>query len=221
MEKEKPTTSKLLIPTLSFADTVPVYELTGEELVFPIVDGKMEFYVHMSPYGFQELKDLMAEVGLRMKPRAGGIIRMVPSDPAAMLPFFWKHFLRMSGVRKKDGSEPSVEEQIAFIKANPRKRIAETTVLQGFGGIRFPEPADEDEAGVMVIDAEVDEGVRTYVWLHDPEGGQSHRVHLTHRFRPAREADVRIYARATGQSEMNTRRQEMIRQENLDVLEIL
>ncbi len=215
--------SRPLVPVLQYReDGTPVYELTGDELVFPIVDGPREFYVHMLQYRFQDFKDLMADVGIRMKPQAGGIVQMVPADPAAVIPFFWKYFIRLSGVVKKDGSEPTVEEQIAFIKANPKMRIPETTVLQGYGGIRPLEPQVEDQSRTLVIDDVGDENVvRTYLWLHDPQKGESYRVLLSHRFRPSKERDVRIYTQATGQSQMNTRKQEMIRRENLDSLEIL
>jgi len=222
-KSEKPAVFNPLTlnPCLKFIDGEPVYDLLGEELVFPVIDGQREFYVHMKPYRAQPFKDMMGSLGFKMQPTGSGVIQMLPSDTGPMHSFFWDHFIGLSGVRKKDGSLPSVEEQKAFVRDNPRLRIVETVILAGYGGIRMP-PLEEEETDVFVLDdIESREQVRTYIWLHDPQQRESFRVFLTHQFRPAKEKDARIYARATGQSQMNTRKNEMMRRENFDALELL
>jgi hypothetical protein len=204
---------------------VPHYELTAQELVFPLKveqdGGEFVVLFHVAPYLGSELKDLLNALGRRFVTTGRATVRMEPGSREATKPFFDRYFLKMGGIAGNNGDgPPSLEMQKAFLADNDY--LKSRAVLEGYGGIII-EDAEESEAKPKVfrLDMAKNRIVKTGFTLYSVERNASYKIGIDHTLKKESAADLAKYEKATSLGEMNIRKQEWRSLEDYEAIEKL
>jgi hypothetical protein len=198
-------------------DYQPTYELTAEELVFPVtlMEENEEYMIlcHMRPYRAYDCKELLADIGLKLKLGQESIIQ---SDSSSTYKFFFDHFRGLSEI-EFDGKEPTFEQAKEFVKDNPRHRFEEQVVLRGFGGVGV-EIAPVTATKKFQIVKSQSRQVKTFFHMYNLERKELEKILITHTLRRETEFDFRRYNQATARSKV-TRKNEWMKVEDYSTIE--
>jgi len=218
------TVSELNLEGQLVIEDDPKYELEAEELIFPITidDDGTEYMIliHMRPYTAKDIKKFLEDSSTKVKLGKDELTLKPDASPAYQ--FFWKYFIRMSGVEAVDESgepyDPPVEEQVEWIKDNPRLKIEERIVMNGYGNVAI-QTVEAPAQARFIIGKARDRKIRTTFELWNPDRERIDSIEIVHRFRRETEFDTRRHTMATGQSRMKTRKSEWMRVEDYTVVE--
>lgn len=193
----------------------PTYELTAEELVFPVgITEENEDYailVHMKPYTARSCKELLAGVGVKMKLGAENLFL---SDSTPAYKFFWSNFRGLSEIEFEPGTPPTPDQAKKFIQDNPRYRFEEQTVLRGYGGIGIEYSPDPPSKKFQISKSK--RVVKTFFTLY--QEGEIQKIIIKHYFNQESEFDFRQYNQATARSKV-TKKNEWMKVEDYAVVE--
>lgn len=175
----------------------PHLELSAEELVFPIApdpasDVQVQFY--MKPGLPHELKAFFDDLFPRRRElAASGQQEIEAGDTAGCHAFIDKNFIRLGNVQNEDGSEPSLQQQIAFLNSNPDLK----TRIYGEGYVAIKSDVDGDVpvSKKLTIGIATEATITTGIRLYDPERGKEQAIRIGHQFRSITEEDRIKYRR--------------------------
>jgi len=173
----------------------------------------------MKPYKAYDLKQLLAELNWRMASKASNVVEVIEGDTGKIGAFFWKHFLKLSGLSKRDGSEPTAEEQQQWIRKQSKLGIERAVVMNGFGGVSVEQTEEDEEE--LLFDLDSDNCIKTYQHLYFPDLKLTRRIDMAHHLGQETDQHSRRYRQATGKSQIHTRKQEWEKVTNYDTVEHL
>jgi len=188
-------------------------------ITFPVVDGDYEIYVTMRPYPADQLKKMLRETATKMAARGKNMIEILNSDPESSAELFFSNFIDIYGLSKSDGTEPSHEAKLAWLKRNKRLAIDRAIVRLGFGGlnVEFEPPADE-----FNVDATFDmiriAAYQHFGFLVDGKW-EALRVDMSHNLAPEQDIDVKRWEQSQGKSRVHTKSKTFERVIDYDALE--
>jgi len=203
-------------------DKVPHLDLGADEWIYPVnaeQDGQLwTLLFHMKPYRFHDLKQILPEIGSRIKVVSQQERRVFDGNTAACIPFFKEHFLCLSGITDGDGNEVSLEQQIAFLDANPNLMIK--AVMEGMGGIMKDRPEEAAVGSKLVIGNFSNNVVKNKIRLFSPEAGRI--VEVKYQLILAKESeDDRLRYRKANCQVLDSGKSEVSYSSNYDVLDNL
>ena len=201
---------------LSEKDGNPILELGASEQAFPcVLPNRRKILVHMTrPEKNHPIINLYQAGGVRMKVLSEGRLELISDDLSHAIPFFNRHFARITKLNGDALKSPSTrEDQLAWIGRHRGLRLEEEVVQNGVLSANittkdFQDP-DSDE-----LEEEIGGSVGLYVRVWNEELQTTVRVRMTHHHREITELDNTKWQRATGRSEMDQEEREFKRKEN-------
>ncbi|MFH1740942.1 MAG: hypothetical protein ABIH23_18220 [bacterium] len=185
---------------VKYIDGTPVYELTGEEIVFPIQleQGGVQVlaYFHMdAQYRTTEVRGFIDDLMIRYRDSDSGDRDIEFGEEGACAEFVKKHFRGISGV---DGN-PSREECLAWLGENPN--VLTLIWSQGYSRVLADDEDDSPAPGKLVIGSFAQQTVKTKRLLYCPANGSVQVIRMKHVLKRESEADRITHRKAMRQTE--------------------
>ena len=165
------------------------YNLDAPELRFRIIiegEGQAPIYFAMRPYGNAQLiaalKKGTAETSIK-----NGKMQLLNGSLSGFEEIFDSTFVRLENVELSDGSSPTVEQQLQWLRANPaiKRRVVNdgfTAVQKGHWDEADDETAVREVPMVLSLDAAEEVSLKQRFALCDANR-TVHQVKITHFFR--------------------------------------
>ena len=194
-----PKSNGHLSNVILYVDDSPRYELTGQEIVFPLnveQDGSdfRAFFRMSPPDRAYEIKEFLDDLISRRRASDTGIETEVQSaDDARCRAFVDKHFLGFYGLEK----EASDDAQRKFLDDNPHLKMR--VFREGYDAIRkSPEDDAAPAKARLRIGAEAapEISIRGRLLLYCPERQAEQSISIAHHLRRENELDRRKHTKA-------------------------
>lgn len=189
-----------IVNAVMIIDEKPHLELTGNQITVRIgaTDSKRFLCVHLRPYTPAEMKAALKALKVRVLD-AGTSLLQEEANPAALRHLCDLTFTGLSHVRLPDGSEPTKEQQRAWLDRNPgmKHRIANDAFAQIVILADNAPASGDDDLFELTIGGNA--GASVHYVLHGlaDMNGNAALVDVRHHFEPDTENDFQIYERAS------------------------
>jgi hypothetical protein len=205
-----------------YKDDVPLLELAAQEWIFPIKtpDDQWKLYFHMKPYRAYTVKKFFDLFLLRTEDRGNSehILKFPNFTPVEK--FFDEHFISMGGVETPEHKEPTIEQQKAWLDANPEMKVR--VFREGYDAISSVEPEGPPPNGhkpVLIFDC-FEHKIECEWTLYSEQLQQDEKLKFTHTLDKLTHADKQLYLSAI-RPIRNSRKGERYIETNWDVIEQL
>lgn len=197
------------------------FELTQETFKYPVdLPNGRTMVVEIEKPENKVLRQFYHDTGLKMRPVKTNRVEIIAADLMPAKKLFKKYFRGMvfedgHNILNPDGTEKSLEEQLAWIQDRPDMKLEEGVFVRGLLRIDTREDEEEDfkEEDYILDDMET-RTVHTRIFRYDEETGVMDKIPVTFHIRKITEIDNRKHIAATGRSEMETTTRQWQRSEN-------
>lgn len=208
-------------PAVCYIDDQPHLDLAADSYIYPIntPDDQFKLYVELRPYQPFEVKRFYDLCIPRRKQRTAAERSIQSPDFSEMRSFVLDHVIGFSGAQLEDGSEPSQEQQLEWIKENPK--MQERVFRLGVDAVapRIQEsPAPSGKA--ILLFGQKEHRINLEIKLYSKEKKREETIPYTAVLKKLTESQYHQYDKAITIIE-NARRSEMYQESNWDVIEQL
>jgi hypothetical protein len=205
-----------------YIDGEPHLDLAADVYTYPILlpDERHKLMVSMRAYKPYSVKKFYDQCIPKRKQRSAAERSIESPDYEQMHAFVMEHFISFTGAQLEDGSEPTIEQQREWLKANPvfQERIFRFG-MDTVGRRRNPDL--EAEAGnVVLLFGQREHRIPMESRLYSPERQCEEAIQYTAHMERLSQSQKHQYAKAIAVIE-NARRGELYQESNWDVIEQL
>jgi hypothetical protein len=172
----------------------------------------------MHPYESVVLRALLKDITVKVESKETDTLDLVEGDVRKVVEFFNRYFVRINGLVKEDGSEPSRDEQLAWLKKNSKLGIEQAVVLRGFGGVRV-KPEENPDKNLFLAGDTAMNVVECEQTIFHLDFRMPVKITMLHHFREENEIDNRRFQSAQGRTRILSRQQQWQRLVDYSIIE--